>query len=237
MNQVTHEQQQAMWEKEHTQPFVLQPMDSHNPSSGITKFWEWLQKERPGNGLEGLEMCCGKGRNTIWLAQHQAIKKMFGFDFSTVAITEAKRRGQESGVQEKTDFQVQDATVEWPYETGTFDFAVDCFASTDIESADGRAFAIKEFHRVLKPGGLLSLYTLSTDDSFHAEMMKESPGEQRNSFIHPTTGKFEKIFERDELAELYKDFKVVVEERVEKTATFFGKEYPMKHFWMVFQKF
>ncbi|MFA6512218.1 MAG: class I SAM-dependent methyltransferase [Patescibacteria group bacterium] len=236
MTPITHEQQKRLWEEEHAKPFLFDAMNSTDPSSGVVKFWDWLQQRGPQKDLEGLECACGKGRNVIWLAQQAAVRKMHGFDFSTVAITEAIKRAAVADEETATSFKIHDATIPWPYADNTFDFALDIFASTDIESPEGRAFMRQEFLRVLKPGGYLLLYTLSTDDGFHGEMMKESPGDQKNSFYHPTTGKFEKIFDREELAALYADFTVVAEDRVEKMATFFGKAYPMKHFWMVLQK-
>lgn len=236
MEPVTHEQQQRIWEQEHAQPFLLDAMERREPSSGVVKFWEWIEQKGLKPGLRGLEFACGKGRNVIWLAQQDAVQKMDGFDFSVVAVTEAIKRAAEVDEDSRTSFKVHDAIEPWPYADNTFDIALDVFGSTDIETEAGRAFVIKEFLRVLKPGGYLMLYTLSTDDSFHGEMVKQSPGEQKHSFYHPTTGKFEKIFDRDELLQLYAGFTIAAEERIEKMATFFGKEYPMKHFWFVFQK-
>jgi hypothetical protein len=77
---------------------------------------------------------------------------------------------------------------------------------------------------------------LSTEDEFHKKMIEESPGEDCNSFIHPTTGKFEKVFEEKEIEEIYTDFKLVEKRRIKKMATFFGKQYACNHYWLIFQK-
>ena len=207
-------------------------MDSEEGSSGVKKFWEFLASEAKTQNLRGLEMGCGKGRNVIWLA-HKGVE-MHGFDFSHTAIEEARRRAQVAGV-ESAHFEVQDATLPWPYESDSFDFVVDCFGSTDIESEEGRAFARVEIRRVLKGGGFLLAYLLSTDDEFHKEMIQRSPSDQANSFHHPT-GKFEKTFDETELKEAYRDFSVVKWERVEKTADFGGREYACRHFWLVLSK-
>lgn len=234
MNHISHEEQQHIWEEEHRNPFVLLPMDSKIPSSGISLFWKWLKERGAISHLKGVEMGCGKGRNAIFLAE-QGID-MTGFDFSRVAIEEATKRVVDAGVQDRAHFVVQDATVSWPFENETFDIAIDCFASTDIESPPGRAFARDEFMRVLKPDGYLFVYTLSTDDEFHKEVAPTSPAEERNAFLHPTTGKFEKVFDQEELTTFYEGLNLIEERRVEKTANFFGKEYNFKHFWLVFQK-
>ncbi|MAZ44148.1 MAG: hypothetical protein CMF48_03100 [Legionellales bacterium] len=234
MKSVSHDEQKRMWEKEHRKPYVLLPMDSNLPSSGVRMFWDWLlESSLKTNALRGVEMGCGKGRNCMLLASHAV--KMTGFDFSKSAIKEATKRAAQAKIN-NIDFIVSDATKSWPFESNQFDFAVDCFASTDIESEQGRAFARNELLRVIKPGGYFFIYTLSTDDEFHKEMIKTSPSSQKNSFTHPTTGKFEKVFERDELISLYSDFTLIHEKRVQKNASFHGKEYKCSHFWMIFQK-
>jgi len=202
-------------------------MDRQQASGGVQKFWLWLMQKTNKKNPAGIEMGCGKGRNSIWLSGQGA--KMVAFDFSQNAIREAKKRAH-LGVDVK--FLVHDASKKWPFESNSFDFAVDCFASMDIESPDARSFARDEFRRTLKKGGILLVYTLSTDDEFHKEMVKKSPAAEKNSFIHPT-GKFEKIFDRKELLDFYKDFKLLEVERIEKDEEFFGKTYHCKHFWII----
>ena len=235
MNKITHEQQQKIWDDEHKNPYVLKQMDAQDASSGVMLFWDYLIKGKSSN-LEGVEMGCGKGRNVIWLARQNEIAEMYGFDFSQSAIEEAVKRSKNTRVDSKTFFQVQDATKVWSYPSNKFDFAIDCFASTDIETPEGRIFAVNEIYRILKKGGYLLVYTLSTDDEFHKEMMKSSPAEERNAFYHPTTGKFEKTFDEEELSQMYKDFKIVNARRIQKTTKFFGKEYRCKLFWRIYQK-
>lgn len=230
---ITAEEQQRIWEEEHRNPFVLLPMDSHEPSSGVVSFYEWI-KSKNVNQTNAIEMGCGKGRNSIWLAQQGL--NVDAFDFSAIAIKEANNRANAANISEKVNFHIHDATQPWPFKSSSFDFAFDIFASTDIVSFLGRSFAHKELIRVLKSKGYLFLYTLSTDDEFHKEMLKQSPGEEKNSFLHPTTGKFEKVFDRDEILDCYKELKLIEKRVIEKKANFFGKDYNCKHFWMVFQK-
>lgn len=210
-------------------------MDSNDVSSGVRLFWSWLNEKGIYKNLTGIEMGCGKGRNCIWLAQQDKVK-MVGVDFSSAAIQEAKNRADKLAVIQRINFIEHDVTFIWPFPDNHFDFAIDCFASTDIESYQGRADARDELKRVLKFGGYLLVYTLSTEDEFHREMIQKSPAHEKNSFVHPSTGKFEKVFAREELLELYQPFNLVAEKRINKKTIFFGKEYDCCHFWMVFQK-
>lgn len=227
---MTH--QQKIWEEEHTNPHVLLPMNSTEASHGVSLFWNWLQEKDFSHPLQGLEMGCGKGRNSIWLAKQDV--SMTAFDFSKVAIEEAKRRA--ASLEKNLHLCVHDATQPWPFEDNSFDFAIDCFASTDIDSLQGRSFARDELFRVLKPKSYLLLYTLSTDDAFHQEMCRISSAPEKNTFFHPSNGKFEKVFDEEELNHFYQKWKFLEKKRIPKTVTFFNKDYSCSHFWIVLQK-
>lgn len=232
---ITHQEQKEKWEQEHAHPFALKQIDAQKPSSSLVPFAAFLKQEDLNN-LIGLEMGCGKGRNAIWLAQEPYIAKVHGFDFSEHAITEAKQRSIKAGVSGKIQFDVMDATETWGYPSDFFDFGIDCTASTDIESPSGRLNAVSEMRRVLKPGGYLLVYVMSTDDEYHKMMIEKSPAEEKNAFYHPDTGKFEKVFSDKELDTMYAQFKLVERRRIEKTAEFFGKQYYCKLHWRVYQK-
>lgn len=234
MPEINHAEQQRIWDEEHRHPLVLPQMDSSDPSSGVVAFVDWIEQNRLGTALSGIELGCGKGRNVIGLAKLGL--NMTGIDFSPAAIKEAKRRAMRAGLSNRTNFQVHDATLKWPFLDDTFDFGIDCFATTDIENPIGRQFAVDELKRVIKPGGHILAYLLSPEDEFHNLMMKQSPAAEKHAFLHPTNGKFEKTFDREEILQLYKDLTLVAERRLEKVAEFFGKEYNCYHYWMVFEK-
>ena len=235
MQTITHDEQQERWEIEHQKPKVLLQMDSETASSGVAKFLDWLtQKGIDLESLRGMEMCCGKGRNIIGLASKGITAT--GLDFSSTAIEEAKQRAKQAGVSDKTDFMVQDVTKKLNIKPNSLDFAIDCFGSTDIESIEGRKLALSNLITVLKPGGYLVVYLLSTDDGFHKQMIEQHPGPDAGSFIHPVNGKYEKAFTEIEVKKFYNKLKLITLERVPKKATFFGKEYNCNHIWAIFQK-
>ncbi|MBI2031210.1 MAG: class I SAM-dependent methyltransferase [Candidatus Levybacteria bacterium] len=234
-NSINHYEQRKIWDEEHRKPNVLRQMDSDKPSSGILKFWDWLKYKKLYGKLDGIEMGCGKGRNVIWLAKQGF--KMTGFDFSKSAINEAISRSKRDRASSRTKFIIHDAVKPWPFKTDSFDIGIDCFTTTDIESIKGRKFATNELIRVIKPRGYILVYVMSVDDEYHKEMVRKSPANERNAFLNPISGKFEKTFERREIINLYKKYvKLVSEKRVKKIEVFFGKKYKCKHFWMIFQK-
>lgn len=232
---VSHQDQKAIWEKEHAKPFSLLQMDSEEGSSGVVKFHDWLKTKKVDlKNIKAIELGCGKGRNVIWLAK-QGISST-GIDFSKTAIEEARKRAERVGLENKTTFYYHDATTHWDFPDRSFDLVIDCFATTDIESVEGRKFAASEMVRILRPGGFLLSYLLSPQDEYHAQTIKESPAAEKGAFLHPKTGKFEKTFDLDEIEEMYKGVKLIEHERVAKVATFFEKPYKCLHHWCIFQK-
>ncbi|HEY4487233.1 MAG TPA: hypothetical protein VI483_00540, partial [Candidatus Paceibacterota bacterium] len=73
------------------------------------------------------------------------------------------------------------------------------------------------------------------DDEYHNEMIKKSPASERNTFLQPT-GKFEKVYDEEEIIELFAGWDVVHKDRIAKKTEFFGKEYNCNHFWLVLRK-
>ncbi len=232
MRSITHSEQQEAWEQEHKTPTVLLQMDQEEASSGVQIFHTWITENTKLTSPKALEIGCGKGRNCIWLAQ-QGIEAT-GFDFSQTAIEKARHRALLAHA-DKASFVLQDATIPWKFEDNSFDLGIDCFAFTDIESEENRNFAAKEFYRVLKVGGYLLVYALSTDDEFHKEMIKKHPSTEKNALVHPT-GKFEKVFDAEEIITLHNKLHLVVHKRLAKTPTYEGKKYNANHHWMIFEK-
>lgn len=219
-------QQQQAWELEHAMPHHLLQMDSTKSSSGVRKFYQWLKLYNlVAPRMSVIEMGCGKGRNTAWLNQ-QGLEAT-GFDFSNHAIKTAQERFTTA------KFVKTDATALWPWPDKCFDLGIDCFALTDIDSSVGRSFAIKQFKRVIKPGGYLCAYLMSDEDEYHAQLLKTSPApNEPNAFLNPA-GKFEKIFSESEIKELYQSWEIVEWQRISKTADFYGQSYKCKHHWLV----
>lgn len=115
---------------------------------------ELVEKGRIKKG-EALDICCGAGTNTVYLA-----KKGFqvtGIDISSKAIEYAVKKAEEANV--KIKLMVQNF-LELPFEDEEFDFVFDmgCFHHVEIED---RETFIRGVFRVLKKGGTYLLICFS----------------------------------------------------------------------------
>lgn len=227
--------QYDIWESEHKNPFMFPCVDSQDPSPGVVEFWDWLIALQLDNAnkFHGLEICCGKGRNAIWLSNHNV--EMCAFDFSRIAIEEANRRQELLNLKNNVDFAVQDATTEWPYSDQTFDFVIDCFGSSDIESQTAREHILNEALRVLKPGGYYFLQIDSPELGFFAERFQNNPGTEKNTLLFPN-GKVESVLREEDLEMWSHPLSLVSIRRIiEENVEIFGQVKPYKYFWIVAQ--
>lgn len=103
-----------------------------------------------------LELACGTGQLTFLLADK--VKSWEATDFSEQMICEAKKRYRDPDIH----FQTMDAT-KIAFEENTFDAVVIANALHIMPDPDA---ALKEIHRVLKPGGLLYAPTFVYEEGY-----------------------------------------------------------------------
>jgi cyclopropane fatty-acyl-phospholipid synthase-like methyltransferase len=120
---------------------------------------EFIKSHAPGRAID---LGCGTGTNLVTLAR--AGWKVTGVDFAAHAITLARRKLKQAGVQ--AELQVSDVTVLHGIH-GPFDLAFDlgCFHGI---STDGRTHYIEQLDRILAPGGYWLMYGSLTSENEHA---------------------------------------------------------------------
>ena len=229
------DRQLEIWESEHEDPFMFPLVDNGLPDPGVVRFREWLNHKTESRCI-GLEICCGKGRNTIWLAQDGA--QMYGFDFSEVAIKAAQHRLEELDFEDRVEFKLSDATERWDYEDGQFDFVIDSFGTSDITTKKGRDNIRNEVARILKPSGYYMLQIDSPDFGYFKELYDDHRGTESGTLVFPN-GKIETVLTKDELDQWNDDYGIkLVEVRKyeERNVEIFGKKRIYHYYWIVAQK-
>jgi len=114
-----------------------------NPLIGLE---EPVVKDALGDvaGLEVLDLGCGTGRHTLWLANAGA--SVTAIDFSEGRMEKARAKPG----AEKVRFLVHDLHERLPFDDGSFDRVV---SGLVLEHLHDMAPFFSEAHRVLKPGG------------------------------------------------------------------------------------
>lgn len=102
-------------------------------------------------GKDVLDLACGGGQTSVWLAKHGA-RSVVGVDASGAQLAHARAHAAREGV-EGVRF-VESSVHDLPMlPSGSFDVALSAFALGYVEDLDG---AFREAFRLLRPGGLFA---------------------------------------------------------------------------------
>ena len=110
-------------------------------------------------GMSVLDCGCGPGPLTLGFAEIVAPGRVVGIDIEPTMIDQANQLAADSGV-DNLEFQVADI-YDLPFEDGEFDVV---FSSAVTEHLSNPVLALREIHRVIKPGGIGAV--IRTDWSF-----------------------------------------------------------------------
>ncbi len=119
-----------------------------------TPWYQWVaQSIEDVTGLRTLEVACGRGGFVRKLARTSSLS--CGMDFSGAAIAIGHQRWRELDGGSPACF-VQGDAQNLPFPDGIFDVLISC---ETIEHIPAPVDALREFHRVTRPGGMLYLTT------------------------------------------------------------------------------
>ena len=111
-------------------------------------FIDWLSLTKDSRVLD---VACGSGHTTLRIAAATG-STVEGVDIHENAIEEARGAARERGFESRAAFQVHDASRALPFDAATFD-ALICIDA--INHFPDRPAILREWARVLKPGGVL----------------------------------------------------------------------------------
>ena len=115
---------------------------------------DWFGLLELGPGRAVLEVACGSGGMTCHMALETGATCV-GVDINPHGIEAAQKRAVEADLSSQVSFQRVDAGRPLPFPDASFDAI---FCNDSINHIPGRADVLRDWHRVLRPGGRL-LYT------------------------------------------------------------------------------
>ncbi len=114
-------------------------------------------------GQHVLDVACGTGRGTVGLAQAVGTTgHVDALDLTPAMLDQAHTKIEQLGLSDRVTFKQGNARG-LPYPDGTFDLVYNGYMF-DLIPLDGFQPILREFHRVLKPGGRLVLVNMSKPD-------------------------------------------------------------------------
>lgn len=112
---------------------------------------EWLAVLRVDAAHSILEVACGSGGVTCQMARETGAACV-GVDINVNGIEAAAQRAERDGLASRVSFEVVDASHRLPFGDGSFDAV---FCNDSINHLPDRAAVLRDWHRVLRPGGRL----------------------------------------------------------------------------------
>lgn len=226
--------QQQIWEEAHKKATDFPSVKDQEPSSNVVWFLDFLTQQNILPPKMILDIGSGNGRNAVFLAKKGF--NVIGIDYANYAVRVATDLAKKNNVEKNTQFISTELDYEWNVYSDYFDAALDCYASIDIETPEGRETYKKQLLRALKKEAYVLVTVVSVDDEIEKELLRTNPGPEKYSTLWPGTGKFQKNYDEDELQKFYRDFKIITLERIEKDAEKLGKKYKAVNFRMIIQK-
>lgn len=138
----------AEWDAEH----VKREIPRGPPLREVEAFFT-----RQPKGLRVLDIGCGQGTNTLWLAERGFT--VFAFDSSPAAVERLQRAALRAELHDLA-VHVVDAAKAWPYDSNIFDIALDVRVLENLSEREALS-AYSEVARVLKSGGTFFQFTAS----------------------------------------------------------------------------
>lgn len=155
---------------------------NHNPTQDLNAT-TIRQESLPLSGQRILEIGCGTGMNTQYLAEKG--KEVTGIDFSEEMLAVARERVKTENVQ----FAIRDITKPWNFDNGSFDLVV---ANLVLEHVEYLPHIFREAVQVLDTGGtfyIAELHPFKQLRQLQAKYVSKKTGKEVlvDAFIHSTS--------------------------------------------------
>jgi len=156
-----------------------------------------------------LELGPGQGRDTIYFAENGL--EVAGLDYSERSVCELNDKARDRSLASKIKIQTHDVRKPLPFPDGSFDACYSHMLLCMHLSGKEIAFALREIHRVLRPGGLAAYSVRSVFDKHYGHVAARHLGEQ----IYEVGGFVVHFFSEEMIRKLARGFEIVKIGRLE----------------------
>jgi SAM-dependent methyltransferase len=198
------QKKKGFWNKEYAKASHLAL--STEPSEDLVKFTRWLERHYGRQYLNvttrALDLGCGNGRNLLYLAETFGMRGT-GYDTSAEAVAQARAAAKTVRDPGLLHFEVRSIAEPIPLPDDSVTVALDMMSSHVLRAPERQALR-GEILRVLKPGGWLFFKSFLLEEDAHAKrLIKEHPGPEEGTYIHPEIGVPEYVWTEEALREFF----------------------------------
>ena len=157
-----------LWEREFTALHSIPSSLRDEPAKALVLFGNLLRLRERTNVLD---LGCGNGRNTIYLARKGC--SVTALDFADAAISQTARRARRAGLTNKISVAQRSFEEAIPYPNDSFDFVLDSYVSCHFLHKESRDRLYREIGRVVRPTGSVLSIGFSTEDEYYAQFIHD----------------------------------------------------------------
>lgn len=215
-----------IWENEYRNPKLVSLSDE--PIKSLKDFARYIRKDHNTelSNLNILDLGCGNGKNSIYIAEQGDNNSIFGIDISETAINIARQ------AYPKGDFRVGNFGISFPYPDNKFDIILDITSSNSLSESE-REIYINEIKRTLKTGGYMFIRALCKDGDTNAKnLLISNPGKEKDTYIMPEIGLTERVFSKEDFVSMYSDILELLYIEKETHYTRFNNRSYKRNFWI-----
>jgi ubiquinone/menaquinone biosynthesis C-methylase UbiE len=229
--------QENVWEREYQNSKLVTKDDK--PQNDTLNYFKYLKREKKVAlaGLRALDLGCGTGRNSNYLALEGA--KVAAIEISSTALMIAANRAKElgligAGIESPIEYIKGNMGQLLEFEDKSFDLVIDVTSSNSLNETEREVY-IQETHRVLKSGGNFFVKTLCKDGDHNAKnLLKLSPGPETDTYIMPEIGLTERVWSKEDFIAYYsRYFEIEKLEKKTNYSLFNGRSYK-RNFWLAY---
>lgn len=221
------------WDIEYQRPGIPSSLWKE-PSATVVDFTDFLQRNGVSSGV-ALDIGCGKGRNSLYLARQGFI--VYGLDFTPAAIDYLRQQALKEELAGKIHTVCQSVIDPWPFKAQSADIAIDTFCYKHQVKASDRAFYRAELLKALKPGGYYLLTLAAMDDGYYGPLLAQSPNREDRIITDPGNQIPSILFSREDIeAEFNSQFKLVSYQHRINQSEMYGVLYSRSMHRLVWQK-
>ena len=218
--------QENIWEKEYRNPQLVSL--SSVPAQSLRDFLRFLRKDRKLelDNLNILDLGCGNGKNSFYIAEQGLNNKIVGIEISETALKYARELAPAG------NFIKQSIGTPLAFTDASFDIILDVTSSNSLNENE-RAVYLKEISRLLKPGSYFFLRALCKDGDKNAQnLLVTNPGAEKDTYIMPDLGLTERVFSKEDLLATYGMFGEPLYLDKETHYTKFNNQSYKRNFWV-----
>lgn len=209
------------WEQEYRRKGIPSSFRK-DPSTTVVEFVAWLKRKKYIRKGLAVDVGCGLGRNSFYLASQGW--KVVGIDL----LEENVNAVNSEAVSNQLPVQAfgQSAVDCWPIEPNSLDIAIDVFCYKHIVCKELQEKYRKELYKSLKDDGFYFISLASDKDGFYGPLLEHSSNRAQKLVRDPHSDISSFLYSIDDLRREFSNLFEILEisEQVSKSPMY-GKEY------------